>query len=923
MHDLQATAARRPAGNLCACVCRSLYGSTRVSYSEAPGTPTGSCNGGSVVLSQPGSAVSSAPNSGRDAPGAVALAAAAAAGAAAASAAATGAALMRRRVSMDSNVSNEHLQQQQMCPTGTLQAWRAATGSDPGSPSGTGTLPAASGAAAGVQGDRRLQPAALGPVATTGANNGTAGTQPGSLQPGPPLAAGSELSFAMRAPPLLGTSCPAGTLASSPGPPSPGAALRSPSRLGPSRCSSTIGSPTAITYGMAVRHDPDALLGETAADVSPTARSSYHRLSSGNGGMTQQPLVHSGSRLRRLSWGTLEGSLQSNSSSKLGPQLSRASWAGSTVHEYPQAAASAAALAADRPYSPFAAAQEGNESSAGVSAAGPFAGLHDQSGPQGKLSAAQPQVAAAALQEADLCTTARPANPFAAAQVQQSTPELLAAAAQGTPSPFAQALGQVSTVGATAGGAAALVTAGSGGHKAPPRPTSPFAAVQEPDSEADAVPLSAALAATAAAAPTAVPARPCSPFAAAQRGSSVEATRSPARSCSPVNAYSRQDTDDSSAGGVQPPARPSSPMAEGQLPPPPEAAAAAAGPAPPGVASLPGSQQQSPRPTSPFAAVQEQPQAASAAGVAAPQAQPARPRSPFAAAQEEPWCQQQQQQQQQQQPYQQQAVVAPGEEPVKGAASSSTQASHAFSGESLTASPFSGMDPALIPSSRSGSHSSQACFVPTGTTAAGGMALSADASRATAVHNRSRLAVATGAWPADATGMDGYSQHSSCHQAPERQQRQQQGQPFWRGPPSPFAGVNAVEVQGPIVAQQARAVLSQLDSHQQHQQQPPLSETAMAYAGPPPAAAAAAAPASSSAFAVAGSATDSGSSSALQAQLDRVAQLRSAAAAAGGTGGGPASSSLEKSGCVSGSSITFPSGLGAVESVTFLRPRTK
>jgi hypothetical protein len=185
------------------------------------------------------------------------------------------------------------------------------------------------------------------------------------------------------------------------------------------------------------------------------------------------------------------------------------------------------------------------------------------------------------------------------------------------------------------------------------------------------------------------------------------------------------------------------------------------------------------------------------------------------------------------------------------------------------------------------------------------------------------------------------------------QQQQQQAQAVeQQGRASPFASVQAAAVQGPIVAQQAKAVLSRLNSQaastglpephptaQQELQSPAVSRGLDA-AGPNAdmpvsnsghssggssrlgAAAAAAAAAADSdeplpplpSFAVAAGAA----AHQPHGLVHRGSSGASAAAAAGGPGvhGSPICSGEF---ALSGDSITFPSGLGAVESVVFMR----
>lgn len=788
---------------LCAC-CRSLHGSTRVSYSEAPNTPTGS----SQAPSAPGSNISSAPNSGRDG-GANALAAAAAAGTAAAASAA-----LRRQHSADAYS-------------------RGVGASDPGTPTGAGmfgggTNPASSGRVQVVGGSVPTSGSS-----TSSGGGGSSGTQPGSASSPGPMAGPSELSFAMARPAPLLTGQPAlGPPCAGPGQTSPaGAALRTPSRLGPSRCSSTMASPTAMTAGMAVLQEvqPGLEHGGGAADASGAGRATYaqRRNSGGTAFAGQQSPTHAGSRLRRLSWGTLEGSLQSSGSAgskQLGLPLSRGSWGGSVVHEYPPATTSQPA--GEQPYSPFSAVQAPSMDGA----------------TQGAFAAQDAAVAVLAAGAAAAGTSfSSSSSPY---------PTLLA--------PTSTQQGACGGVVVPAPAAAAVA--------APARPRSPFAAVQQQPAEDTAATAEAAAAAQPAAAlvTSLVPGRPCSPFAAAQRQSTGDGTPGVSAGTSTELMTSRQGTDDSVAA-AQPPARPSSPFSALQAAAEP-LTARAAGVAPVAVvpAGVGADQWPSPRPHSPFAAVQEHPEAgpslAPAATVAAAAGQQggpppaaagaaARPHSPFAAAQQLQEC-------------------GPDN----------------FRAESLTGSPF-----ASLALQHSGASSSGSCPGPGAVAVAG-------------VHAPSRRGAA---------GQAHVGPQAALLQQQQQPQQQQSlaGEQPWR-PPSPFAGVQVAAVQGPIVAQQARTVLAQLNPQRSAQEQgPPHMQHAAVSAGSPRGAAAAG---NDTAYAPLASFLAQG-----QGQQPRLQALTAAAAAAApahDNGGFPGSS---------GDSITFPSGLGAVESVVFLRNPTK
>lgn len=531
-----------------------------------------------------------------------------------------------------------------------------------------------------------------------------------------------------------------------------------------------------MTAGMAMLQEvqPGLEHGGGAADASGAGRATYaqRRNSGGTAFAGQQSPTHAGSRLRRLSWGTLEGSLQSSGSAgskQLGLPVSRASWGGSVVHEYPPPTTSQPA--GEQPYSPFSAVQA--TSMDGTT--------------QGAFAAQDAAVAVLAAGAAAAGTSCSSSSPYSTLFAPTSTQQVAC-----------------------------------GGVVVP----APAAAV------------------------AAAPARPRSPFAAVQQQSTGDGTPGVSAGMSTELMSSRQGTDDSVAA-AQPPARPSSPFAAVQATAEP-LTARAAGVAPVAVvpAGVGAYQWPSPRPHSPFAAVQEHPEAgpslAPAAAVAAAAGQQggpppaaagaaARSHSPFAAAQQLQEC-------------------GPDN----------------FLVESLTGSPF-----ASLALQHSGASSSGSCPGPGAAAVAG-------------VHAPSRMGAA-----------------GQAHVGPQAallQQQQQQslaGEQPWR-PPSPFAGVQVAAVQGPIVAQQARTVLAQLNPQEQG---PPHMED-----GSPRGAAAVA----DTAYAPLGSFLVQG-----QGQQPRLQALTAAAAAAA-----PAHDNSGFPG-TSGDSITFPSGLGAVESVVFLQNPTK
>jgi hypothetical protein len=291
-----------------------------------------------------------------------------------------------------------------MCPAGTLSAWRAAAGSDPGTP--TGGSAAGGSAQGGALGDRKLQLAGVGSspatINTSSASSSASGQQ-ATAAPGVLLVnCGNELSFVMRAGAAPGaTAAGAGgsSGSGSPQPASPGTMLRTPSRLGP-HSHSAAGSPTAAAVaagGNGAASGSDSGLGAAdgscAGGLSPgrgtfanRPASPFSGLSSSFGGQQQQllPLAHSGStgsansqqqqqqqqqqpslqqplqpqspgtssRLARGSWGSATDpvALQGFGSSRLG----------GASKQPEEAAAAVAAVRAPppRPISPFSAVQE-------------------------------------------------------------------------------------------------------------------------------------------------------------------------------------------------------------------------------------------------------------------------------------------------------------------------------------------------------------------------------------------------------------------------------------------------------------------------------------------------------------------------------------------------------------------------------------
>jgi hypothetical protein len=879
----------------CTCVapCRSLQGSGRASYSEAPGTPTGSCLGGSSLApSAPGSNISSAPNSGREV-GPIALAALAAAGAAAASAAAAVGVGRRRSIDGGSGSSQRRDEPHQGRPPAA---------SDPGTPTGAGPL-ACNGASAATQPMARMQVVGGGGgLARTSGSSSSSGTMPltssgGGGSPG----AGSEPSFAMRAPPLLSGVGPAAALSSTTASPtSPNVPVRTPSRLGP-KCGSTLNSPTAATCGMmAARHEAEPLQEQHSDSLRVGAgRATPRRNSAGSGAANaaaqqQVALTHQGSRLRRLSWGTLEGSLQSIGSRQLGLHLHAScdSWGGSGhVHEFPyspqsaqgaatvegavdSAVAGTAAVTVDtQPYSPFLAAQQIAFSD------GPTLRADTQAG---------------APSPADGIQQPRAFNLFASAQAQQGLQLSEGGAADKQPAPAALLAAQPPAV---------VAAAANGTARAP----SPFAVVQVP-------PHVDSSNAAAAAAPA------CSPFAAAQRQSTDDVStvpavlsgrlQTPAPTCSSPIGASRQGTDDSN-GVPQPPARPCSPFAAAQEADAEAGVPAASAPAVQAAAAKPAGQES--RRFSPFAAVQ-------ALSTHASRGEQLPPPAPAPTAERLP-------------------SGFPGKGP-SGTAAAPQQQQHLMQEgnpedlrvESLSGSPFVAAPHLLLSfNSRSGSsHSSSS--------GDGGSPCPAPVQ---SPRGLSRLGVGSTGW--QACGASGYTRRSagsprqsavSPFSAPWQQQQQgdvaavaaeQQSRP-----PSPFAGVHAAAVQGPIVAQQAKAVLSRLNS-QAGAQDGPAAQSHVD---------------SCSSGGASSSAPNGGMGAALQppaAVNDRAPPRHKAqqhvqgAALMGRAFGGPQSGSrfgspqsIGKGGSpqssgdfaiVSGESLTFaaPPGLSAVESVVFMR----
>lgn len=711
---------------------------------------------------------------------------------------------------------------------------RGIAASDPGTPTGSGMFGNASTGA-----PTRMQVVG-GSAPTSGSSTSSGssgGTNPGSCSSRAALEGPSELSFAIARPgPLLAGVAALGPLGAAPGQTSPGAPMRTPSRLGPSRCSSTMGSPTAITYGMAVRHDVEPVFEHSSSDLG-AGRPSYQRRNSGSQTLqasSQQSLAHTGSRLRRLSWGTLEGSLQSSSSKQLGMQPSRASWGGSIVHEYYPAAS----MPTEGPFSPFTAAQVDDVGASAAAVPAEFAG-------------------SAAIPGALPVVRSPYSNPFASLQAQtggQDSLQAPPAAAAGGPSNGA--FGSNPAVYRT-GSVPMPVAAASAAVKAPARPPSPFAAVQQDDEE----PPAAAAALVAAAVTSQAPARPCSPFAAAQRQSTGDDTISSSVGQSPVPCTplmaSRQGTDDSTSS-AQPPARPSSPFAAVQAPAVPAdarvkgRAASLVAPVAPEAAAAVAYQ----RPSSPFAAAQEQPKAV-VAGPAAPTAAAQQRKQPAARADA--------------------GAVARPPSPFAAAPQLQQYGSDDLRVESLSGSPFITSGAALATlNSSSSSGSCSAAGAPIAT-----------------VPGPSRFgpALAAGQTPSGMQPANGASQ----------QQQPAAGEQPWR-PASPFAGVQAAAVQGPVVAQQAKAVLlSRLNSQayspstsqkeaatlaNQQQQQQQLGA------------------------AVAASAS-AGSGASVRSPTGAAVSAHGGADFAGAFGG------------MSGDSVTFPSGLGAVESVVFMRGPVK
>lgn len=591
----------------------------------------------------------------------------------------------------------------------------------------------------------------------------------------------------MRAAPVLGTAAAAGGLlavsatGASPGPPSPGA-LHTPSRLGPRGSGDSANAAGAAAGGAAgaVRSSHQRVSSSGAPPGSPSSGSS-----------SQQAQAHM-SRLQYHSWGTLEGSLQSSGSAKLGSPVA-GSLGGGTQDGAQGSSAPAqspdAAAAAGRPYSPFSAVQS------------------------------------------------HPHNPFASPEAQQGG-DVTAAAAVPPNSPFAAARPAVDARPPALDAAAAVQQEVA----VPPRPASPFAAVQQD------VPAAGA-SGTAAAEQVPPPPRPYSPFAAAQQDGGLAASSS-----------SVAADDSAAAAAAQQPARPFSPLANAQ----PAAGAGANG-------------------------TTQQTQA--------PPAAPARPHSPFAAAQE--------------QPYERQAsAAAVHKAPHLMVDESVGSLRH----ESLSGSPFASL---ML-------HSTVSSGAPSA-----GVGEAAAAAAASA-HGSSRLAVASGSGSVIAA-------QGGQQSLPQQQQEQQ-----WRvgAVASPFASVNAAAVGGPIVTHQVRAALSggpgSTSSGSRRDNGDASSvgiHSNLASGGHSPRSAAAAAVGN-------GDGSGSGSPS---PRADRpmfapiqsfvLNEARSPAAgahqrppahgwpsptaAAGGSG--PACGSPVHSGPIfSGESITFPSGLGAVESVVFM-----
>jgi hypothetical protein len=907
-------------------VCRSLQGSTRVSYSEAPGTPTGSCLGGTpLATSAPGSNISSAPNSGRDT-GHIALAAAAAAGAAAASAAAAAVAL--RQAVDDSGVPYGNPQQ---TGAGFGQGWRGVAGSAPGTPTVLGAGGAAGSSAA--QGPVGSAPTS-GNSYSSGGSSKSSGSAAHQAEPGgsagPLPLPNSELSFAMRTAPGLGGSGSAGGVGGgSGGATSPNVPARTPSRLGPSRCSSTIASPTAVHCGMAPLHESDGV---------PLSGAQQQQYLQAQLSQQQQHLAHTGSRLRRLSWGTLEGSLQSSSSKQLGLQASRASWGGSLVHEY---SPTGSPLAGDRPCSPFANAAQGSDATPG-SPRSPFSKMQQQQ-QQGGFS---PRVSCAAQAAAAAAATAGAVvSHFAASQSGgdkqgKGAPAAAAARLQAPArpySPFAAAQQPVAEADLATGQAPGITAA----LQSPARPYSPFAAAQQPPAEADVATCQAPGVGAALRSPT----RPYSPFAAAQQLNSAacDAGHSP-NAVHGINSSpaSRQGTDDSTVAATQPPARPTSPFTAAQAsgvreqgsqgplagtsgfaPGAASAANAAGGGGIGGTAA---------RPYSPFSAVQglgphaaaepgkKMQQPARLSAVAA-----ARPASPFAAVQQAPNA----------------SDTLPDLQGPQTEAAGGRVAS-------MTGSGFATAPHHLLAFASSGGSSQGSCSAGGATHGRSRFGGAADAAAASPFAAAAAAGGAAGAWQPNDPQVLGELQQLLLQQ--QQQGPSSQAQPGeQQGRASPFASVQATAVQGPIVAQQAKAVLSRLNSQaaepqassQQEQQelQTPAVARGVDAAGPNVGMPGGMPESSSSSggcrpSAIAAVAEDSDaplpplpsfSTGAAGQQQHGLVHRSSAGAAAAATAGPAGQGSPICSGefALSGDSITFPSGLGAVESVVFMRGAPK
>jgi hypothetical protein len=737
----------------------------------------------------------------------MALAAAAAAGAAAEAAAST----VGRQRSIDAG--------------GVLACdrRRGIASSDPGTPTGTGVFGGDSSSAPG------WTPLVGGSAPTSGGSStssgSTSGTHRGSASSPGALEGQQEVSFAMPRPPALAGLAAAGALGAAPGPVSP---ARTPSRLGPTRMPSTMGSPTAMTHGMASRHDAEPAAERSATDTAGAGRVYQRHNSGGPVGVSingpQQSLAHHGSRLRRLSWGTLEGSLQSGGSKQLGLQASRSSWGGSMVHEYFPASPG---RAGDKPLSLFSASQACEEAAA--CEPGVFA-------PCGAGAAAVEAQRPACL------NTSLHANPFATVQAQAGQQDSLQQPFR--PGAGAQVRGSGMCCACPVQQPAALPAALM---KAPVRPPSPFAAVQQ-------VKESPAAAAPSAMVPDMAqqPQRAYSPFAAARRQStehdSISVSAGQSRVPSSPLMGSRQATDDS-AVGAQPPARPCSPTqstAEPSMVIP--MAAAGAGP----------HQAKEHLAANPFTAMQQ--------AVAPEPSAAARSASPFAAAQQ-----------------------------LQQFGSADLRV------ESMSGSPFGGAGAYLGPQSSDGS-SQGSSPVDCAPTAAG-------------AHKPTRFGQSPAAGQAEGAAA------ASSQQADWNHQQAHVIEQPWPAS-SPFAAVHAVALQGPIVSQQAKAVLSRLNSHaghshgvdaqdavpQGHQQQQRESADvgacvpALQSCSPVCVPSGTRSPLQSFAF------MDNGQHSKLQAQ--RLAAVAAAnAESEGGTGDlGP-----------SCDSITFPSGLGATGSVVFLQ----